>query len=276
VIQITYYGVYCRPFSQYWALPVGNLQCATYQHYSITQAVFNISSDVMMLAVPIPLVRRAQIPLKRKFLLIGVFSLGIFVIIAAILNKYFNFSSPLTTTYMIWYIRESSTAIYVTNLMCWWPLLRKFFGLRAFSGLSSGMNAAGTPGVGSGKGFSNLGSSTTMHSRIREFKQRLADTKNSSAMMGEDDTIFRSTGSEEAINKPNTFQNHREETDSGSARGDAVPLEIWHKQEYHVEKSAAVLESPVDTKKFDHKSSGGSNYNATVDITSLPDRKGSP
>ncbi|KAJ5514328.1 hypothetical protein N7463_003880 [Penicillium fimorum] len=132
VIMVTYYAVYCRPFSQYWAMPVDNMQCATYQHYSITQAVFNISSDAAMFAVPIPLLIKAQLKMRRKVVLIGVMSLGLFTIIAAILNKYFNFASPLTTTYQIWYIREASTAIYVANLMCWWPLLRKLFGVKAF------------------------------------------------------------------------------------------------------------------------------------------------
>ncbi|KAF7714433.1 Uncharacterized protein PECH_002188 [Penicillium ucsense] len=133
VIMVTYYAVYCRPFSQYWAMPVDNMQCATYQYYSITQAVFNISSDAMMFAVPIPLLVKAQLKRRRKVVLLGVMGLGLFTIIAAILNKYFNFASPLTTTYQIWYIRESSTAIYVANLMCWWPLLRKLFGLKAFA-----------------------------------------------------------------------------------------------------------------------------------------------
>ncbi|CAG8089747.1 unnamed protein product [Penicillium salamii] len=132
VIMVTYYAVYCRPFSQYWAMPVDNMQCATYQHYSITQAVFNISSDAVMFAIPIPLLIKAQLKRRRKVVLIGVMSLGLFTIIAAILNKYFNFASPLTTQYQIWYIREASTAIYVANLMCWWPLLRKIFGLKAF------------------------------------------------------------------------------------------------------------------------------------------------
>jgi hypothetical protein len=145
VIMVTYYGVYCRPFSQYWAMPVQNMQCATYQRYSITQAVFNISSDAMMFAVPIPLLVKAQLKRRRKILLLGVMSLGLFTIIAAILNKYFNFASPLTTTYQIWYIRESSTAIYVANLMCWWPLLRKLFGLKAFSYNSNRGNRGRNP-----------------------------------------------------------------------------------------------------------------------------------
>ncbi|KAI9042600.1 uncharacterized protein KD926_005206 [Aspergillus affinis] len=131
-IMITYYAVYCRPFSQYWAMPVQNMQCATYQHYSITQAVFNISSDAAMLAVPIPLLMKAQLRMRKKIVLFCIMSLGLFTVVAAILNKAFNFASPLTTIYQIWYIREASTAMYVANLVCLWPLLRRTFGFSAF------------------------------------------------------------------------------------------------------------------------------------------------
>ncbi|THC95153.1 hypothetical protein EYZ11_005356 [Aspergillus tanneri] len=136
VIMVTYYAVYCRPFSQYWAMPVKNMQCATYQYYSITQAVFNISSDAAMLAVPIPLLIKTQLKTSKKAILMCIMSLGLFTIVAAILNKVFNFASPLTTTYQIWYIREASTAIYVANLICLWPLLRLIFGLNGFQNSS--------------------------------------------------------------------------------------------------------------------------------------------
>ena len=80
------------------------MQCATYQHYSIVQAVFNISSDIMMLMVGLPLLMKAKVEIKKKLVLVGIFSLGIFVILAAVLNKYYNFSNPLTTIYMLWLV----------------------------------------------------------------------------------------------------------------------------------------------------------------------------
>ena len=40
-------------------------QCATYQHYSIVQACFNISSDLMMLGIAIPLFLKARVPTKK-------------------------------------------------------------------------------------------------------------------------------------------------------------------------------------------------------------------
>ncbi|RPB05133.1 hypothetical protein L873DRAFT_1757933 [Choiromyces venosus 120613-1] len=122
----------CRPFSGYWALPVPMEQCATYQHYSIVQASFNISSDLMMLCIAIPLFLRAKVPTKKKLILVGIFGCGIFVILAAILNKYYNFSNPFTTIYMLWYIREASTAVYVSNLPMLWPLFRRVFNIGTF------------------------------------------------------------------------------------------------------------------------------------------------
>lgn len=72
----------CRLFWGYWALPVPDPQCATYQHYSITQATFNISSDILMLCVGLMLVSKARLPPAKKVLLVAVFSCGLFVVLA--------------------------------------------------------------------------------------------------------------------------------------------------------------------------------------------------
>jgi hypothetical protein len=49
--------------------------------------VFNISSDLWLILAPMPLVRSARLPLKRKIVLVCMFSLAGVTIIAAILNK---------------------------------------------------------------------------------------------------------------------------------------------------------------------------------------------
>ena len=46
--------------------------------------------------------------------------------------RYYNFASPLTTVYQLWYIRESSIAVMVGNLICTWQLLQRIFHLRSF------------------------------------------------------------------------------------------------------------------------------------------------
>jgi hypothetical protein len=132
-VEIPDFFILCRPFSQYWALPVENQQCATYFYYCIIQMVFNVTTDLLMLGIPIPFIINIQVTRVRKIMLVGIFSLGIFVILAAVLSKYYNFSMPNTTIYMVWDIRETGTAMCVANIMCLWPLLRKVFGWSTFS-----------------------------------------------------------------------------------------------------------------------------------------------
>ena len=117
----------CRPFHGYWAVPPPDPQCTTLRNFSIVQLCFNISSDILMLAIMLPLLVQVNLPLRQKVALLVVFSLGSFVIVAAILTKYFNLSDVYSTVYMLWYVREASTAVYVSNLPLIWPLLREWF-----------------------------------------------------------------------------------------------------------------------------------------------------
>lgn len=252
VIEITYFAVYCRPFSQYWAVPVENQQCASYQHYSITQAVFNISSDAFMLIIPIPLLKGAQMPIRKKLLLMAVLGLGVFVIIAAILNKYFNFHSPDTTIYQLWYIREASTAIYVANLMCWWPLLRRIFGsvLSQYSGRYRsdrygpyyGDPSRGSGGLSQALGGSRPGTGTVTQTSTTGDKPRSrwwrgVRSRGRSRTRGDSKGAMALTAStsQEAINTsvPNTPGSG----DSHSGSNSNVPLEIWRKVEVNVEQN---------------------------------------
>ncbi|TVY32772.1 hypothetical protein LSUB1_G007143 [Lachnellula subtilissima] len=132
IMEILYFGVWCRPFPQYWAVPVANTQCSAATHHLIVNAVFNISSDIMMLCIPLPLLINSKLPRTKKFILCILFSLGIFVILCAVLNKYYSFANPFSPQWTFWYIREASTAIYVANMPMCWALIRRLFNLRSF------------------------------------------------------------------------------------------------------------------------------------------------
>jgi hypothetical protein len=116
----------CRPFSGYWAMPPPSPQCATLEHYAIIQGSFNISSDLLMLSIPLPLITRLSVPWRQKSVLVVIFSMGFFVILAAILTKVFNLTDIWDPSYMLWYTREASVAIYVSNLPMIWPLIREY------------------------------------------------------------------------------------------------------------------------------------------------------
>ncbi|KAF1929941.1 uncharacterized protein M421DRAFT_91159 [Didymella exigua CBS 183.55] len=133
VMQILYFAVWCRPFHEYYAVPTNSTQCDTLLHHRITKAVFNISSDVIMLSIALQMLIRSTLPWKRKLVLIGIFSIGIFVIAAAALNSYYSFARPYGRTWMFWYVRESSMAVIVANIPFTWTILRELFEVGDFN-----------------------------------------------------------------------------------------------------------------------------------------------
>lgn len=78
-----------------------------------------------MLLIAIPLLLSIRIPIQQKSVLLVIFGMGIFVIIAAILTKiYCLVPSLMSYVYLNWYFREASLSIYVTNLPALWSLVR--------------------------------------------------------------------------------------------------------------------------------------------------------
>ncbi|KAG6003231.1 hypothetical protein E4U43_000950 [Claviceps pusilla] len=112
----------------------GNVaQCSAATNHLITNAVLNVSSDIMIILIPMPVFLQSQLALKKKFILIGVFALGSFTILSAILNKFHSFKNPFDSQWIFWYIRESSTAIIVANLPLTWTVFRRLFNLGSFN-----------------------------------------------------------------------------------------------------------------------------------------------
>ncbi|KAH7345831.1 hypothetical protein BKA66DRAFT_564052 [Pyrenochaeta sp. MPI-SDFR-AT-0127] len=136
VMEILYLGVWCRPFSQYWAVPPNSTQCSAATNHLITNAVLNISSDLIIICIPMPLLFKVKLPKKNKAILLGIFLIGTFTIVAAVLNKYYSFTHPFGTEWTIWYLRESYTAILCANLPLTYPLVQRIFKLKNWSHLS--------------------------------------------------------------------------------------------------------------------------------------------
>lgn len=97
--------------------------------------------------------------MHRKAILLAVFSLGIFVVLASILNRYYNFTEPYgSLVYLYWYAGESSTAVMVANIPHCWPVVARMFRLSSFKmyGASGGATPQyGNTGVESGTGGAN-------------------------------------------------------------------------------------------------------------------------
>lgn len=190
----------------------------------ITNAAFNLSSDIMIILLPMPIFVQAKLKLRRKLILIGVFALGFFTIMSAILNKYYSFSETYGTEWIYWYIREAATAIIVANLPLTWTLLQRLFNLGSFHGKSSDRRTTMGQGASRFRGsmYGNL------HSHVRDEAPSLRSKNKHSS-------DFTSTNSQEYIN--------------GSP---GIPLQIYQKSEVHVTTEAAT------------EGSSSPHWNATV------------
>ncbi|KAI4157471.1 MAG: hypothetical protein L6R39_000656, partial [Caloplaca ligustica] len=104
----------------------------------------------MMIYIPLPILLRARLPLKRKIILCGVFSLGFLVILSAILNRYYNFTAGFgSLIYLNWYVGEAATSVFVANVPHLWPLLSRLCGLGAFNSMRRATgNSSGGPDSG--------------------------------------------------------------------------------------------------------------------------------
>jgi hypothetical protein len=85
-VQIAFFTA-CRPFSGYWAVPPPNPQCTTLEHYAIVQATFNLSSDLLIIASPIPMIVSLSLPYRQKIGLGILFSMGLFVVSSSLISQ---------------------------------------------------------------------------------------------------------------------------------------------------------------------------------------------
>jgi hypothetical protein len=127
------WGGFCHPFSQFFAVNPTDLQCQTWVNYNRLHLILNVSSDVLIILVPISLITRSQMQPLKKFMLCCMFSLGSVVIVIAVLNKVFTLRERGDPVWVAWYIRESSAAMIVANLILCWPLFRKLHTSRSSS-----------------------------------------------------------------------------------------------------------------------------------------------
>lgn len=253
IIQITFFGVWCRPFNQYWALPPSNPQCANYGHYCITILVFNTSSDILLMLIPIPLIWKAQMKRKKKLMLCAVFSLGLFNVVAAVLNKTYNWILPGSSVYMIWYVRESSTGIYVANATCCWPLFRKFLAATGLGGSWTNSVSNYKGGPGERYMYDEYGNKTTMATpTTKSVHRKSRGSQHFSRLRSVRDKTLQSLHSSSTHPGvlPNQDSNNSQEAiNSGyGEHAGSMPLEIWRQVDYDIESAQPRTPSLYDDK----------------------------
>lgn len=161
-VIVALYAGWCRPFSDYLVLVPTNIQCLSWMHYNTLQLTMNLSTDLLIILVPVALFSRLKIEFRRKILLIGLFSMGVFVIISAILLKVAVFTNPTDPVWFLWVMREMSTAMLVGNLVLCMPVFRTWFKCLVPRGRTKkGTDASGASLQKKSVGASDSGTDTT-------------------------------------------------------------------------------------------------------------------
>lgn len=107
---------------------------------------FNASSDLAIIAIPIPIIFKAKIPLWRRLLLLVLLCSGAFVIVATILRAYYSLQSiTLLPVAAGWTSRETFVAAVAVSIPAIKPLFSRSQWFRFRTGSNSG------PISGSGK-----------------------------------------------------------------------------------------------------------------------------
>ncbi|KAL0938517.1 uncharacterized protein CTRU02_205127 [Colletotrichum truncatum] len=120
----------CDPIAMSWDVTITEGTCINRPSLYIATAVANIGSDILLFALPVPIVVKLQIPFRQKIGLFVIFAVGSLTVITSIIRVSL-LPSMLNTTdetwtiayVILWVIIEANLFI-----MCAaFPTLRKFF-----------------------------------------------------------------------------------------------------------------------------------------------------
>lgn len=219
-----------------------------------------------MLLVGIPLLLLVQVPMQQKIGVIVVFGMGIFVIVAAILNKVYSTVPSLlndSINYTFWYMREATVGVYIINLPALWPVLRKLFPILTGRGSSAANSRDTTSNNLNSRPWLASGKRTQISSHTKddtfEMNNKRQDVDADSE--GESTTQMGRSGF-------NTSQERIIENGFGNRKGGLYndsnnALEINHNVTFTVEHSRNMgtplpAKSPLDGRKL------GGGYQANV------------
>ncbi|KAG9232739.1 hypothetical protein BJ875DRAFT_68853 [Amylocarpus encephaloides] len=139
----------CQPFHHNWQITPnpGNLcQPAISKIDLYVTVILNVLTDMYLMSIPLPMLWRAKIPLRRKILLGGMFGGGAFIMMAGILRCVLILRDPIGGAQQAgsWAVRETFVAVIIGNIPMIYPVFRgitrKFLDSAAFQSISLSRN----------------------------------------------------------------------------------------------------------------------------------------
>ncbi|CEI68201.1 hypothetical protein FVEN_g11845 [Fusarium venenatum] len=179
LITIGVVSGHCWPTYQLWQVyPVPSADCSQNRAKYYALVTTNVATDIIIMALPIPLLWKLQVNLRKKLVFGLIFCGGIFIIICTLLRCIICLSMPERLDLgLSWSIRETVVGIIVTNVSSIKPL---------FTGRNFSTNDSSNQ-KSSHLGFSHPGNTHKM-SRM----ERLPDGNGSTT--GSQECIVRGSG----------------------------------------------------------------------------------
>ncbi|TKX25276.1 hypothetical protein C1H76_2509 [Elsinoe australis] len=103
----------CRPVSLYWQVNPNPGKCAVGDDWLLSYEIGNMLTDLLLLAVPIPLLLSAKITWMHRLRLLFLFSLGGFLIAISVVRMMQGFGSTLQVSRTMWASIEIFFAVFV-------------------------------------------------------------------------------------------------------------------------------------------------------------------
>lgn len=147
-----------RPISSYWNLTRTAHDCLDETPILFAYAISSVFFDFFVWALPIPTIYRANLPLHQRLAIIALFSVGLFVVVAAAIRIYY-LDIVLRETYDVtwegthlwqWVAVESNLGI-ICGCVPWLKML-----VTSWWGKRAGGTAGGSGGA-SGSGAARIG-----------------------------------------------------------------------------------------------------------------------
>ncbi|KAI5861005.1 hypothetical protein GGS23DRAFT_578304 [Durotheca rogersii] len=130
----------CTPIERAWQVkPYPEDKCVFRKENYILYPILSIVSDIGIMAIPLPLLWQARLPIVRKLVLGGFIASGIFIIIATLLRTFYSLGS-LTDLLVAtqWATREYLVTAFVVSAPAIKPLFSKrLWGMHTSSTKSS-------------------------------------------------------------------------------------------------------------------------------------------
>ncbi|KAH7047568.1 hypothetical protein B0J12DRAFT_711502 [Macrophomina phaseolina] len=120
----------CQPFSSNWQIepnPGNHCQPAISKIDLYVTVVLNVLTDMYLMSIPMPMLWKANLEIKRKISLILIFGGGVFVMMAGILRCALIIKDPVNGAQAAgsWACRETFVAVVIGNAPMIYPLFRR-------------------------------------------------------------------------------------------------------------------------------------------------------